>query len=182
MNGENSVASETTGANAPAANTSAERPIARTRNVDIVVSLLILALAVLFGWDAVSIGASWSDDGPQAGYFPFYLSIIMGGGALYGLVAAIREKSRGSFVTREQFSRVMQVFVPTVVFCILTQFLGLYVASFLLVGGFMWWIGDIAAWKSILVAFVFTIVMFLTFEIAFNVIMPKGPLEAAFGF
>jgi len=72
--------------------------------------------------------------------------------------------------------------VPTVVFCILTQFLGLYVASFLLVGGFMWWIGDIAAWKSILVAFVFTIVMFLTFEIAFNVIMPKGPLEAAFGF
>ena len=76
----------------------------------------------------------------------------------------------------------MQVFVPTVVFCILTQFLGLYVASFLLVGGFMWWIGDIAAWKSILVAFVFTIVMFLTFEVAFNVIMPKGPLEAAFGF
>jgi hypothetical protein len=24
--------------------------------------------------------------------------------------------------------------------------------------------------------------MFLTFELAFNVIMPKGPLEAAFGF
>jgi hypothetical protein len=177
MNGENSVATETTGANA-----SAERPVARTRNVDIVVSLLILALAILFGWDAYRIGASWSDDGPQAGYFPFYLSIIMGGGAIYGLVAAIREKSRASFVTREQFSRVLQVFVPTVVFCILTQFLGLYVASFLLVGGFMWWIGDIAAWKSILVAFVFTIVMFLTFEVAFNVIMPKGPLEAAFGF
>jgi len=177
MNGENNVASETTGANV-----SVDPPIARTRNVDIIVSLLILALALLFGWDACRIGASWADDGPQAGYFPFYLSVIMGGGALYGLVAAIREKTRGSFVTREQFSRVMQVFVPTVVFCILTQFLGLYVASFLLVGGFMWWIGDIAAWKSILVAFVFTIVMFLTFEVAFNVIMPKGPLEAAFGF
>ena len=46
----------------------------------------------------------------------------------------------------------------------------------------MWWIGDIPVWKSALVAFVFTLAMFLTFEIAFNVIMPKGPLEAAFGF
>jgi putative tricarboxylic transport membrane protein len=56
------------------------------------------------------------------------------------------------------------------------------VASFLLVAGFMWWVGRIAPWKSLLAAFVFTAGMFLTFEIAFNVIMPKGPLEAAFGF
>jgi hypothetical protein len=29
---------------------------------------------------------------------------------------------------------------------------------------------------------VFTIAMFVTFEMAFDVIMPKGPLEALFGF
>jgi hypothetical protein len=29
---------------------------------------------------------------------------------------------------------------------------------------------------------VFTIAMFVTFELAFDVIMPKGPLEALFGF
>jgi hypothetical protein len=29
---------------------------------------------------------------------------------------------------------------------------------------------------------VFTLAMFVTFEIAFDVIMPKGPLEALFGF
>ena len=28
----------------------------------------------------------------------------------------------------------------------------------------------------------FTVVMFVTFEIAFDVIMPKGPLEALFGY
>ena len=161
---------------------SPDSPVVRSRSVDIVVSLLLLALALLLGWDAHRIGSSWADDGPQAGYFPFYLSIIMGVASLYGLVAAILEKSRGAFVTREQFVRVMQVFVPTLLYCFLTEFLGLYVASFLLVSGFMWWIGNIAIWKSILVAFIFTVVMFLTFEIAFNVIMPKGPLEAAFGF
>ena len=62
------------------------------------------------------------------------------------------------------------------------QYLGLYVASFLLITGFMWIIGRIALWKSALTAFLFTIIMFVTFDIAFDVIMPKGPLEALFGY
>jgi hypothetical protein len=56
------------------------------------------------------------------------------------------------------------------------------VASFLLIAGFMWWTGGIAVWISLLTSFLFTAAMFVTFEIAFNVIMPKGPLEAFFGF
>ena len=75
-----------------------------------------------------------------------------------------------------------KVFAPTLAFCLLTQWLGLYVASFLLVGGFMILVGRIAAWKSILTALVFSVAMFVTFQIAFDVIMPKGPLEAAFGY
>ena len=75
----------------------------------------------------------------------------------------------------------MQVFVPTLLFCLLMQWLGLYVASFLLIAGFMAFIGRIAIWKSLLTALVFSLIMFTTFEIAFDVIMPKGPLEALFG-
>jgi hypothetical protein len=161
---------------------SPDRPAAKFRNVDVVASLMLLALAIVFGWDSHRIGSSWADDGPQAGYFPFYLSIILGVASLYGVFAAVRDRSLHAFVTREQFGRVMQVFVPTLLFVIVTSFLGLYVASFLLVSGFMWRVGGIALWKSVLVAFIFTLVMFLTFEIAFNVIMPKGPLEAAFGY
>src|SRR5262249_17300399 len=159
-----------------------DRPLVRSRNVDIIVSLALLAVAVLLGWDAHRIGASWADDGPQAGYFPFYLALIMGAASVYGLVVALLDTSRAPFVTRQQFTRVLQVLVPTLVFCILMQVLGLYVASFLLIAGFMWWIGGIAIWKSVLTSVLFTAAMFLTFEIAFNVIMPKGPLEAAFGY
>jgi hypothetical protein len=85
------------------------------------------------------------------------------------------------FITRDQLRRVMQVFIPTFLFCLLTQWLGLYVASFLLIAGFMWKVGRIALWKSLLTAFVFSGVMFVTFDVAFDVIMPKGPLEALFG-
>jgi hypothetical protein len=61
------------------------------------------------------------------------------------------------------------------------QWLGIYAASFLLIAGFMRFVGRIAWWKSLLTAFLFTLVMFVTFDIAFDVIMPKGPIEALFG-
>jgi putative tricarboxylic transport membrane protein len=110
--------------------------------------------------------------------------VILGAASIYGLVAVLltAKETAETFVTRAQLRRVMAVFVPTLLFCLATQFLGMYVASFLLIAGFMRLIGKIAWWKSLLTAFIFTALMFVTFDIAFDVIMPKGPLEAAFGY
>ena len=153
------------------------------RVVEIVVSLLLVALAATLGFDNWRTGIAWDSTGPQAGYFPFYLSVILAGASLYGLLAAFfaRNEATETFVTRAQLRRVLAVFIPTVLFCLATQFLGLYVASFLLIACFMRMVGRIALWKSLLTAFLFTAIMFVTFDIAFDVIMPKGPLEAAFG-
>jgi len=157
--------------------------VADTRTVDIAVSLLLIVLALTLGYDNWRTGIAWDSTGPQAGYFPFYLSVILGGASLYGLVTTFLARAEPSetFVTRAQLRRVMAVFVPTLLFCLAMQFLGLYVASFLLIAGFMRMVGKIALWKSLLTAFVFTAIMFVTFDIAFDVIMPKGPLEAVFG-
>jgi putative tricarboxylic transport membrane protein len=154
------------------------------RAVDVTVSLLLIALAATLGFDNWRTGIAWDSTGPQAGYFPFYLSVILVGASLYGLVASFlsRKEAAETFVTRAQLRRVMQVFVPTLLFCLATQFLGLYVASFFLIAAFMRMVGRIALWKSLLTAFFFTAIMFVTFDIAFDVIMPKGPLEAAFGY
>ena len=78
---------------------------------------------------------------------------------LYGLGVALRE--RAGSVDRQRSSLAtscgasLQVFVPTFLFCLLTQWLGLYVASFLLVAGFMRFIGRIALWKSLLTSILF---------------------------
>ena len=158
--------------------------VTNIRAVDIAVSLLLIGLAAMLGYDNWRTGISWDSTGPEAGYFPFYLSVILAGASIYGLVTAYlsREEASETFVTRAQLRRVMAVFVPTLLFCLATQFLGLYVASFFLIAAFMRIVGKIALWKSLLTAFLFTAIMFVTFDIAFDVIMPKGPLEAAFGF
>jgi hypothetical protein len=158
--------------------------VAHKRIVEIVTMALLMALAIVMGWDNWRTGMAWSDDGPQAGYFPFYLSVILGLAAAFGLVSALRDRAAATeiFVTRDQLRRVGQVFVPTLAFCLLTQWLGLYVASFLLIAGFMRIIGRIAWWKSVLTGLAFSLAMFVTFQIAFDVIMPKGPLEAWLGY
>ncbi len=161
-----------------------DRPVVASRTVDVVVSLFLLGLACVLGWDSWRIGTSWASDGPQAGYFPFYLSVVMGLASLYGLVSVLvlKRGDSGAFVTREQLERVMMVLVPAFLFCLSTQFLGIYVSSFFLVTGFMWFVGRIRPAISLLTGAIFTILLFATFEIAFSVIMPKGPLEAALGF
>ena len=158
--------------------------VASTRTVEIVVSLLLVALAVTLGLDNYRTGIGWDSTGPQAGYFPFYLSVILAGASLYGLAATLLARGVASetFVTRAQLRRVLLVFVPTLLFCFGVQYLGIYVASFVLIAGFMRGVGKIAWWKSLLTAVLFTVIMFVTFDIAFDVIMPKGPLEAAFGY
>jgi hypothetical protein len=158
--------------------------VTSTRTVDIAASFLLLAFAMLMAFDNWRTGMSWDSTGPQAGYFPFYLSVILGAACVYGLFKEFLARRRASetFVTRDQLRRVLQVFVPTLLFCLLMQWLGLYVASFLLIAGFMAYIGRIAVWKSVLTGFLFSLIMFVTFQIAFDVIMPKGPLEALFGF
>src|SRR5882757_6207930 len=101
-----------------------DRPIAKSRNVDIVVLLLLLGLACLLGWDSTRVGNAWAGDGPQAGYFPFYLSVLMGAACIFGLVRLLASSgaSAKGFVTRHQFVRVMQVFAPTLAFVIATDY------------------------------------------------------------
>jgi hypothetical protein len=152
------------------------------RSVDFAVSVLLILFSALMAYDNWRTGISWDVGGPQAGYFPFYLSLIMGIAALYGAVKCVITPDPAVFVTRSQLKRVSQMFVPTVLFVVVMQWLGLYVASFILVAGFMIAIGRIAVWKSLLTAAVFTVTMFVIFEIAFDVIMPKGPLEALLGY
>jgi len=158
------------------------------RSVERVTYVVLLALAVLLGYDNWKSGMGWASDGPQRGYLPFYLSLILGGAALWGLGTTFLLRGnagRGldrTFVTRAQLRRVLQVFVPTLLFVAATQWLGIYVSSLLLVAGFMRYIGRIAWWKCIVTSVAFAGVMFLVFDVAFDVIMPKGPIEALLGF
>ena len=154
------------------------------RPVETATLAILLAFAALMAWDNWRTGITWESSGPRAGYFPFYVALILAGACLYGLDIEVIRRAQPDdiFVRRNQFKRVLQVLVPTLVFVPATQWLGLYVASFVLVAGFMVWVGRLKPWVSVVTALVFSVAMFVTFEVAFDVIMPKGPLEHLLGY
>ena len=158
--------------------------VAGQRPVESATLAIILGFSALMAWDNWRTGIRWESTGPQAGYFPFWVSLIMAGACVYGLIGELlkRRQPDAPFVRRGQFRRVMQVFVPSLVYVAAMQWLGLYVSSLLLIAGFMRWVGRIKWWICIVTALVFTVAMFITFEIAFDVIMPKGPLERLLGY
>src|SRR5258705_11220414 len=75
--------------------------VTSTRVADVTVSLLLLVLAATLGFDNWRTGIAWDSTGPEAGYFPFYLSVILGGASLYGLFSTFlaRQEAPETFVT-----------------------------------------------------------------------------------
>jgi len=153
------------------------------RAVEVATLAIVLAFALLMAWDNTRTGNRWESTGPQAGYFPFYVALILAGACLWGIAGEFlkRSKSSPAFVRRNELRRVLQVFIPTLAFIPATAWLGVYVSSFLLIAGFMRWVGKLKWWVSIVTALVFAVAMFVTFDVAFDVIMPKGPLERLLG-
>jgi putative tricarboxylic transport membrane protein len=166
-----------------------EKSAASTGTVDIVVAIMFFALGALVMWDSKRLGSSWGSDGPEAGYFPFYIGAILCIAAIINAVGAMRVKdSKGqSFVSVAALKMVFSVLLPTILYVLFIggvgpiPGLGIYVPSVIFIAAFMMWLGKYKWLMSLTVSVGVVIVFFLMFEIWFKVPLPKGPLEAALG-
>ena len=154
------------------------------RAMELLVSGLFIAASCLVMYDNWRIGARWAADGPQAGYFPFYIGLIMfvASATTFGTHLLARHEASENFVERSQLAQVFKVLVPTVVYVVLIGYLGLYVASAIFIAFFMAWLGKYPLYKIVPVAILIPILLFFMFEVWFLVPLPKGPLETAFGY
>ena len=152
------------------------------RAADLTTALLLMAGGLLVLWDSLRVGIGWSTDGPRSGFFPFWLAVILLLCAAGIVVQTIRRGDRRAFVTREAVGPVLRMLLPAAAFVLLTQLVGLYVASAIYMAVYMRWIGR-HAWTVVVgLSVAFTVATFLVFEMWFLVPMPKGPLEAWLGY
>lgn len=152
------------------------------RAADIVTASLLLVLGVLVLGEALRLGFRWGEDGPESGFFPFWLAVVVIAHASAILVRAIRKRSTEEFASREQLQRVLTVAAPAAAMVALTHFIGLYVAGLLYLAFYMRRIGH-HSWPSTAGLSVgIPLVTFVVFEKWFLVPLPKGPLEAWLGY
>jgi len=156
---------------------------ATVRSVEIWVAGVIFLFGAGVVFDSYRLGARWGEDGPQAGYFPFYVGLLICVSSIITLVLAWRNTALAteSFVDRGQLKLILTVLAPTIVYVAVIVYLGFYVASTLFIAYFMRRLGKYPWLKLAPVAVGVSVVFFLTFEIWFAVPLPKGPLEAVLG-
>jgi putative tricarboxylic transport membrane protein len=158
------------------------------RTADLVTAALLTLLGSIVIYDAAQLGFGWGNEGPQSGFFPFWLAVLMVVFSLAIFGQALMASSKKAFVTREQFVPVLKVLLPIAGFIFITDppgpwpGLGLYVAGALYLGFYMRWVGR-HGWGSVVALSVaIPVITFFIFEKWFLVPMPKGPVEAWFGY
>ena len=161
-----------------------DSPAASVRWPELVMALVLMALAALVISDSLRVGIGWADDGPKAGYFPFYIGLLLllsSGWVAVSTLLRWRELT-ASFVGREALSGVVAVAWPTLIYVGLIGFTGIYAASVLLIAYFMRRHGKYGWPLTALVSVGVMLAFFLVFERWFLVPLPKGPIEALLGF
>jgi len=158
------------------------------RALDLVTAAVLMLLSAIVIYDALRLGVGWGLEGPESGFFPFWLAVILAAVSVVLFVQALRSRSQIPFVTGERFVPVLKVLGPLAGFVILTDppgpwsGLGLYVAAGLYLGFYMRWVGR-HHWRTVLaLATAIPVVTFFIFETWFLVPMPKGPVETWLGY
>lgn len=153
--------------------------VTKNRTVDAVVAAILFVVGAVVIVESRRLGAGWSSDGPGAGYFPFYIGLIICISCLGILYQSLLSKSadRRTFVDREQLGRVLSVLLPVAVYIFAIVFLGLYVASAIYIALFMIILGKYNPVRSVLLGVVVSAVFFMMFEVWFKVPLYKGRLE-----
>jgi hypothetical protein len=153
------------------------------RNVELGVAAFMALLALIGIYGSLKVGIGWADDGPRAGFFPFYVSLFVLVSCAVNVMSTLAGTDpKKLFAEWGQLRQVVSVLVPTAIYVALVPYIGIYVSSGLLIAVFMRWFGRYSWAVVAAVSVAVPIATFLMFEIWFLVPLPKGPLENMLGY
>jgi hypothetical protein len=147
------------------------------RVMEIVVAAIVLAFGALFMYSSYRLGFRWSADGPESGFFPFYVNLSIVLASLAIIVRSIVKRDARSqtvFVEWGQFKQVLSVLIPAAVFVLGIQLIGIYVSAAIYIALFMRFIGKYGWVRSIALSLIVAGVSFMMFEVWFQVPLFKG--------
>jgi len=154
------------------------------RKAEIITSSILLLLSALVVYEAFRLGFGWGLEGPQPGFFIFWLGLGLAFCALTTIGQVLFDGSilRGQrFIAGGAGSEVLKVLLPMFGAILLMEFFGFYLASAVYLAFFMRWVGSFS-WRAVLlVASLFASSHYLVFEKIFLVPLPKGILEPYIG-
>ena len=158
----------------------------QTRWMELLVAACFMGVSLLVITDSIRVGKSWGNDGPEPGYFPFYIGCLLLGGAAWVILQTLlnwkQDDGKEVFAEKHEFNLMLLMLIPSAVFTAAIFMLGIYLASLTFVAAFMVWQGKYSVFKSIAVGLGISSALFALFEVWFNLPLPKGFIETWLGY
>jgi hypothetical protein len=152
--------------------------------MEVATALLTGLFGALVCYGSFEFGTGWGDAGPEPGYFPFYVGLIIVLASAFNLLMACINHRRylaERFLDKEQGWRIFSFFGPMLLFVLVSSFLGIYVGMALYLFGVMIFQGSFRLPKAAAISLVTVVINYLLFEVWFQVPLLKGPLESLLG-
>ena len=149
----------------------------RHRSVEMGVAAVILALGAITMIGSLQVGVGWAAEGPQSGFFPFYIGALIVIASVINFVRAYAGPRAPLFAEWGQIAQVRKVVIPMAIYVSAVPWLGIYLSSALLIAGFMRWLGRYGWPLTLCISVALPILIYVTFERWFLVPLPKGPIE-----
>jgi len=151
-------------------------PFQRQVEFGVAIATALFGVVVMLG--SIQVGIGWGVEGPQAGFFPFYVGLAIVLSSAVNFVRVFVETPRDwLFAQWSQLRSVMSVVIPLAVYVLSLPYLGIYFTSMVLIGGFMKWLGRYSWLITLAIAIGVPVLVYFTFEKWFLVPLPKGPIE-----
>lgn len=156
------------------------------RKAEIICAVIIMCIGILVVYDSVRLNIGWGMNGPDPGFFPFILGMIVVIGCIYTIAQAIARKgiakSDKPFIPKGALKPILNVIIPASLMVLLTEYIGLYISAGLYMAVYMRWIGR-NRWTTVLILSIsIPLITYFVFDKVFLIPMPKGSLEGIIGF
>ena len=151
------------------------------RSLETVTALLTGAFGAAVVISSRDNGVGWSAAGVDAGTFPFIVGLIILGGSIFNLATGWPRNDYPVLRTAE-LKRLGGLFVPAGMFVGMIPLAGMVVASAGYVFAALVWHKKSAPVFAAVVAISTAAALYLVFELAFQVSLPRGVLGTALGF
>jgi len=156
------------------------------RWMELLVAACFVGVSLLVITDSLRVGNAWGSDGPEPGYFPFFIGCLLLGGASWVIVQTLlawkQDDGKEVFAEKHEFNLMLLMLLPTAAFTAAIFVLGIYVASVVFIAAFMVWQGKYSYFKSIAVGSGISAALFVLFEVWFMLPLPKGFIHTWLGY
>lgn len=145
------------------------------KSVEIGASIVFLLLGIFVIREGIRLGPGWGDSGPQPGFFPFSLAILMSIGALGVFLTALKiRETRPFFEALEEIVDLLKVGIPAAIAIIVIPWLGLYLTAGIYVAAFSKWYGRFRWYEALASGVGVSVVLYLLLRYGFNIPMPMS--------